>query len=89
MKDAWDKLKITSDVLKNNWPLVLMAITALSSLSTNAAQYFSGVEKEAEVLAAQQQVTEVANHLTQTKIIIKESGCTECIRRIEKLERWH
>ena len=92
MKDKWDKLKIMSDVIKNNWPLIIIGLTALSSLSTNAIQYFTKAGVEQELVATQNQVTAVASHFTATttpKIVVRESPCGNCIKRIEKLEKWH
>ena len=48
MKDAWDKFKISSDALKANWPIILVALTALSSGITNASQYITNLDQEAE-----------------------------------------
>lgn len=93
-KDFYDKIKIWSEVLKNNWPMLILAFSALSSLSTNAAQYFAKVEVERDLANSQDQVAAVANHLTAIKIPkaapkIVIPSCGDCIKRIEKLERWH
>lgn len=94
-KDFYDKLKILSEVLKNNWPLVLMGLTAISSLSANAAQFFGIQEKEQELKDTQQQVAAVANYVTKT-VIVKKDGCYECKKDIKtlqsevnQLKRWH
>jgi len=56
MKDAWDKFKISSDALKANWPILLMALTALGSGITNANQYATNQSQEAEKNEAVRQV---------------------------------
>jgi len=55
-KDRWDKFKISSDALKANWPIILVALTALSSGITNASQYITNSDQEAEKNEAVRQV---------------------------------
>ena len=89
-KDFYDKIKILSEILKNNWPVLVLLFTALSSMSTNAVQYFAKAEVEQDLINSQDQVTAVANHLTAKatpKIVVP--SCGGCIKRIKKLERWH
>lgn len=77
MKDAYDKLKIWSEVLRNNWPIVLLLCGALGSVATNVGQLFGYQEIEEELVQTQNQVTEVAKHFTKTKVIIKDN-CSNC-----------
>ena len=84
-KDFYDKLKISSEVLKNNWPLVLMFITAVSSGMGNIGQYFTMQEAEEENV---NQIAAIVEHLTATPKIV-QSPCGDCINRIKQLERWH
>ena len=77
MKDAWDKFKISSDALKANWPILLLALTALSSGITNATQYVTNQGQEAEKNEA---IREVAigfqNAITAPVKVVK--SCNSC-----------
>lgn len=79
MKDSYDKLKILSEVIKNNWPLVLICFTGLSSLATNAAQMVTNQDLEIEQKASQEQIATIANHYTTTpKIAVQKPNCGNC-----------
>lgn len=81
MKDAYDKLKILSEVLKNNWPMIILACTALSSMMTNASQYMTNSDHEIEKKASQEQIAAIANHYAATttpKIVVQKSPCGDC-----------
>ena len=98
-KDKWDKLKITSEMLKNNWPVIVLAFTALSSGVTNAMQYYTNTDLVAEDKAKSEQIAQIANHYAQPvkierKIYKTDCGvCQQLKSRVEKLEktqiRWH
>jgi len=80
-KDSYDKLKIVSEVLKNNWPILVIAFTALSSMATNASQYMTNTDHEAEQQASQEQIAMIANHYAVTttpKIVVQKSSCGNC-----------
>jgi len=80
-KDTYDKLKILSEVLKNNWPLILMCLTALGSGITNMNQYFVGQNYEAEKNKAIHDVTigfQNAMIEIEPKEIIVKSTCSPC-----------
>ncbi len=87
-KDRYDKLKIFSEVLRNNWPLLVLAFTALSSLATNASQY---TNNEAEQMALHKQIQNIAAHYASTpkeKTIIRKCGnCSKSMR--DHLEEFH
>lgn len=78
MKDRYDKIKILSEVLKNNWPLVLICFGGLSSLATNATQFATNSDHEAEAKAAQEQIATIANHYAATTPKIVKSSCGDC-----------
>ena len=92
-KDRWDKFKISSDALKANWPILLLALTALSSGITNASQYITNSDQEAEKNEA---IREVAigfqNAITEPvkPIAGKRCDCNAAIKRlISQHERQH
>jgi len=76
MKDAWDKFKISSDALKANWPIILIALTALSSGITNATQYVTNQGQEAEKNEAIRQVA-IGFQSVMTKKEVKPT-CGNC-----------
>lgn len=78
MKDAYDKLKILSDILKNNWPMILMGLTALSSGLTNLNQYFIGEEDDLIKNAMAEQITILAKPYVKPKEITVKSTCNPC-----------
>ena len=75
MKDAWDKLKIVSEVFKNNWPQFLLIGTLLSSAGFNLNQYFGIQEKEVEIQNTQKQITKIAEHYAAPKTVKVKTIC--------------
>ena len=96
-KDFWDKFKISSDALKANWPMILVGLTALSSGIGNITQTLwldeadttNNAMKEYIEYTNKEYVLPKASIVTTSKMATTKSGCGECIKRIEKLERWH
>jgi len=56
-KDKWDKLKVISDVIKDNKLLFMFAISACGSFITNASQYMTNSDLE---ISKQKAIHEVA-----------------------------
>lgn len=102
-KDIYDKLKILSDIVKDNKWLFLILI---SSIGGNIGQAIYGnmkiEEKAQEIKAVKKQVTNVAESYSKyipketiiiqeprKKIIIKESsdGCEVCKKELDKLDK--
>lgn len=75
-KDFYDKLKIWSEVLKNNWPMIVLAFTALGSLGTNLNQYFGIQDKEVEIQQAHKQIENIANYYAKKPT--KPVKCPDC-----------
>jgi hypothetical protein len=63
-KDIWDKFKIISDILKNNWPMIVLAFTTLGSAYGNMSQYF---EKDEIVEAKNKQIKAIAEYYNPPK----------------------
>lgn len=97
MKDAWDKFKISSDALKANWPMILVCLTALSSGIGNITQTLwldeadttNNAMKEYIEYTNKEYVLPKTSLAITPKILTIKEGCGDCIKRIEKLERWH
>ncbi len=89
MKDAYDKIKILSEVLKNNWPILVLAFTALSSMATNAAQFMNNADLEAEKIKAVREVAigfQTAMIEIEPKKVVKKSTCGQCKNLIKSHE---
>lgn len=98
MKDGWDKFKISSEALKNNWPILLMAATALSSGLGNISQHFDVQAKEAEknqaihdvAVGFHRVIAEIKPEDVKPKKVKKvDTGCNYCKAEINKLKEWH
>lgn len=81
-KDIYDKLKIISDILKNNWPLVLMGITAITSASGNIMQYF---ENDEILEQKDEQIAAIANYYNPE--VVKQPDGTWKAEIIDKLNK--
>jgi len=68
MKDVYDKLKVISDIVKDNKWLVLIAFTGLSSMATNAGQFISSLSYEEDKAKA---IHEVATGFQSAMIEIE------------------
>lgn len=77
-KDFWDKFKITSEALKNNWPMLLLGATAISSGLTNLNQYFVGQEDDFMKSAMKDQITVLAETYVKPKTITIKQSCGSC-----------
>ena len=92
-KDAYDKLKILSEVLRNNWPIFVIAFTALGSMATNAAQFVTNQDLETSKVKAVREVAvgfQQAMIKTEPKKIIMKSSCDKCMHEIKRLrEEFH
>jgi len=89
MKDGWDKFKITSEALKNNWPVILLACTALSSGLTNMNQFFIGQEDDLMKDAMKDTITVLAETYVEPQKPVS-SGCSQCLREVKNLrEEFH
>ena len=77
MKDAWDKFKISSEALKNNWPMILVAMTAISSGIGNITQHLGWQEDKELNTALVETVTMLSPKPKKTQVIIKQD-CNEC-----------
>ena len=94
-KDIYDKLKIFSDLIRDNKTIVILLI---SMLTANVGQAISGINKSQiiqyknnEITKIQKQVGDVANSyhkfITKEKkiLIIKEpSNCSVCKKELEE-----
>lgn len=84
-KDAYDKLKILSDVLKNNWPQLLLICSLLGSSVGNIGQYFTIQDKEQEKNEAVREVATAFQTVTMEDPKPIVSNCNNC----EQLLRTH
>lgn len=75
MKDAYDKIKILSEVIKNNWPQFLLVGTLLSSAGFNVNQYFGVQEKETEIEETRKQIARIADHYAAPKTVKIKTIC--------------
>jgi len=93
MKDGWDKLKVISDVVKDNKFIVVICFTGLGSLVTNATQLVANQDLEQEKITAVHEVAAAFQSVmseTEPKKIIVKSNCNQCLREIRKLkEEFH
>lgn len=78
MKDAYDKLKIWSEVLKNNWPQILLIGTLLSSGMGNIGQYFAIQDKEQEKNKAVREVATAFQTVMIEEKPIEKTNCGNC-----------
>lgn len=85
MKDAFDKLKIISDVVKDNKFIFIMLLTSLGSLVANAGQYIENVGLELSKQTAihevargfQSVMAEIEPKRTTKRVVIKQN-CSKC-----------
>jgi len=92
-KDKWDKIKVISDVVKDNKLFVAMLFTSLGSMATNANQYMNNSDLE---ISSQQAVHDVAKGFQavlaekQDKPQVKVRTCSNCSNLIISHEsRYH
>jgi len=82
VKDKWDKLKIASEALRNNWPQLLLICTLASSGIGNASQYFTIQDKEQEKITAVREVATAFQAVIAEpeKAVekVRNSGCGSC-----------
>ena len=89
----FDYFKVIAEnnlISKNKW-LIMWLITGLSA-SGGIAQTFEVAAQKAEKIKAIHEVaigfqSAMIEKTTTPKIV--ESSCGDCLKRIEKLERWH
>jgi len=74
----YDWIKLGSDVIKNNWPQLILLCGMLGSFGTNASQYFTNVDHEAEQKAKDEQIAAIANHYAATTPKTVKSSCGNC-----------
>lgn len=80
----WAKL-----LLENKW-LVMLVISAFSSVVTNAKQYFDGMEKDSQIESAVHAVKTFHGMITQQKIIPVDDETKAKVERLERqMEEWH
>lgn len=84
-KDSYDKLKVISDIIKDNKVLVLMGITALGSGLTNLGQMIYGEEKDLLINAMKEQITILAPK-PEKKVITVRSNCGGCVKLLREHE---
>lgn len=87
MKDKWDKLKISSEALKNNWPMLLLILGGLSSGIGNITQgYFANEDEELKTAMAEQITILAETYVrpSQPKTVIRQN-CDACMVEVRKL----
>jgi len=88
MKDSWDKLKVVSDVVKDNKLLIVACFTGLGSMVTNGVQLVTNQDLEQEKITA---VHEVAKGFQSVMVDLEpkpkkvSSNCNKCLIEVRKL----
>jgi len=88
-KDRWDKFKISSDALKANWPILLMAMTVLGSGITNASQYITSTEKDELTKAMKDQIEILVDYKPEPVPIGRGKGVCNCNAIFSSLIKKH
>lgn len=83
MASAFDWIKLTLENSKVIFPILVLL------MSTTGYTAFSNIEKDNEIKASQDQIVNIANHLTKPVKNIKTVSCGSCKDLLKEHKKEH
>lgn len=82
-KELFDWIKLILD----KWTVILPICLFLASATGLSFSMVDSADKDAEIKATQEQITNIANHYAAPKTITVKSNCGECMRAVKNLRK--
>ena len=75
-------------LLLDKWTIVVPMLLFIGSTTGLSFSMMDNSDKDIELIAKDEQITNIANHYTKPKAV-ESSDCNYCKKEINKLKRWH